>query len=141
MAGDATFGEAPTFSTDVAFSLDLSPDKKAFTATFSGIEAAIDGKSASPIATRVFSFSLPLSCAEPGQNIPFFVSGFVFSEKEAAAHVVFSVNNQTTVTDFRPTRIPISSSSSTTQPGMRQTAGSPSFFSQNGIRIQIPRST
>ena len=30
---DATFGEAPTFSTDVAFSLDLSPDKKAFTAT------------------------------------------------------------------------------------------------------------
>jgi len=31
---DATFGEAPTFNTDVGFSLALSPDKKAFTATF-----------------------------------------------------------------------------------------------------------
>ena len=100
MVGDATFGEAPTFSTDVAFSLDLSPDKKAFTATFSGLQAVIDGTSAAPIATRVFSFSLPLSCAERGQEIPFFVSGFVLSEKEAAAHLVFSVNNQTTVVDF-----------------------------------------
>ena len=49
---------------------------------------------------RVFSFSLPLSHAEPGPNIPFFVSGFAFSEKEATAHLVFSVNDQTTVTDF-----------------------------------------
>jgi hypothetical protein len=56
MAGNATFGEAPTFSTGVAFSLDLSPDKKAFTATFSGLHAVIDGTSAAPIATRVFSF-------------------------------------------------------------------------------------
>lgn len=100
MVQEATFGEAPTFSTDVGFSFALSPDKKAFTANFSGLEVVIEGKSASPIATRVFSFSLPLSGAEPGQEIPFFVSGFAFSEKEATAHLVFSVNNQTTVTDF-----------------------------------------
>jgi hypothetical protein len=100
VVGDATFGEAPTFNTDVGFSLALSPDKKAFTATFSGLQAVIEGRSAAPIATRVFSFSLPLSGAERGQEIPFFVSGFVFSEKEAAAHLVFSANNQTTVTDF-----------------------------------------
>lgn len=97
---EATFGEAPTFNTDVGFSFALSPDKKAFTATFSGLEVVIEGDSASPIASRVFSFSLPLSGAEPGQEIPFFVSGFAFSEKEATAHLVFSVNNQTTVTDF-----------------------------------------
>ena len=100
MMEDATFGEAPTFNTDVGFSLALSPDKKAFTATFSGLQAAIDGPSAAPIATRVFSFSVPLSGAEPGREIPFFVSGFAFSEKEATAHLVFSVNNQSTVTDF-----------------------------------------
>jgi len=100
MMQEATFGEAPTFNTDVGFSFALSPDKKAFTANFSGLEVVIEGNSASPIATRVFSFSLPLSGTESGQEIPFFVSGFAASEKEATAHLVFSVNNQTTVTDF-----------------------------------------
>jgi hypothetical protein len=100
MMQDVTFGQAPTFTTDVGFSFDLSPDRKAFTATFSGLAAVIVGTSAPPIATCVFSFSLPLSCAEPGQQIPFYASGFVLSENEASAHLVFSVNNQTTVTDF-----------------------------------------
>ena len=59
MMQDATFGQGPTFNTDVGFSFDLSDDRKAFTATFSGLEAVVDGDSASPIATRVFSFSLP----------------------------------------------------------------------------------
>jgi len=99
-AGDATFGQGPAFSTDVGFSLAVSPDKKAFTANFSGLEAVIDGKSASPIATRAFSFSIPLSGAWPGQEIPFFVSGFAFSEKGANAHLMFSVNDQTAMTDF-----------------------------------------
>jgi hypothetical protein len=99
-AGDATFGQGPTFSNDVGFSLAVSPDKKAFTANFSGLEAVIDGKSASPIAARTFSFSIPLSDVCPGQEIPFFVSGFAFSEKGANAHLMFSVNDQTAVTDF-----------------------------------------
>jgi len=97
VAGDATFGQAPTFNTDVGFSLALSPDKKAFTATFSGLEAIIDGKSAAPIVTRVFSFSIPLSGADAGQEIPFFVSGFAASEKGANAHLLFSVNDQSIV--------------------------------------------
>lgn len=100
MTQEATFGDAPTFNTDVGFSLTLSDDKKAFTASFGGLAVVIDGTSASPIASRVFSFSLPLSGAQPGQEIPFSVSGFAFSEKEANAHLVFSVNNQTTVVDF-----------------------------------------
>ena len=97
VTGDATFGPGPTFSTDVGFDIALSPDKKAFTATFGGLEAIIDGKSAPPIVTRVFSFSIPLAHAEPGQEIPFFVSGFAVAEKGANAHLVFSVNDQSSI--------------------------------------------
>ena len=102
VTGDATFGPGPTFNTDVGFDIALSPDKKAFTAMFSGLEAIIDGKSAPPIVTRVFSFSIPLAHAEPGQEIPFFVSGFAVAEKGANAHLMFTVNDQST-TAYLPT--------------------------------------
>ena len=36
MTQDAAFGQAATFNTYVGFSLAVSSDKKAFTATFSG---------------------------------------------------------------------------------------------------------
>ena len=94
---DATFGPGPTFSSDIGFDIALSEDKKAFTATFGGFEAVIDGKSASPIVTRVFSFSIPLTDAKPGQEIPFFVSGFLAAEKGANAQLVFSVNEQSSM--------------------------------------------
>jgi len=97
---DATFGQAPTFNSEAGFSIAVSPDKKAFTATFSGLAVSIDGKSSAPIVTRTFSFSLPLSGADPGLEIPFFVSGFVIAEKGANGHLVFSVNDQTIVADF-----------------------------------------
>lgn len=99
-AGDATFGQAPTFNTDVGFSLDVSQDKKAFTITFGNLAVSIDGKSSAPIVTRLFSFVLPLSGVDPGLEIPFFVSGFVSAEKGANGHLVFGVNEQTMVTDF-----------------------------------------
>jgi hypothetical protein len=97
VTSDATFGPGPTFNTDVGFDIALSPDKKAFTATFSGLEAIIDGKSAPPIVTRAFSFSIPLKDAKPEQEIPFFVSGFAVAEKGANAHLVFSVNGQSSI--------------------------------------------
>jgi hypothetical protein len=97
VTSDATFGPGPTFNTDVGFDIALSPDKKAFTATFSGLETIIDGKSAPPIVTRAFSFSIPLKDTEPGQEIPFFVSGFAVAEKGANAHLVFTVNDQSTI--------------------------------------------
>jgi hypothetical protein len=100
MALDAAFGQAAKFNSDVGFNLAVSDDKQAFTANFSGFEVVLEGKSAPPIATRVFSFSIPLSGVDPGKEIPFAVSGFAFSEKEANAHLVFSVNNQTSVMDF-----------------------------------------
>ncbi len=97
---DAAFGQAAKFTTEVGFDLAVSDDKKAFTATFSGLEVVLEGKSGPPIASRVFSFSIPLTDADPYKEIPFAVQGFVVSQKEANAHVVFSVNNQTTVMDF-----------------------------------------
>jgi hypothetical protein len=99
LASDATFG-GPAFSSDVGFNIGLSDDKKAFTATFSGLGVGIDAKGSTPIVTRVFSFSLPLSGADPGMEIPFFVSGFVLSQKGANGHLLFSVNDQTLVVDF-----------------------------------------
>jgi hypothetical protein len=99
LASDAMFG-GPSFSSDVGFNIGVSDDKKAFTATFSGLGVSIDAKGSAPIATRVFSFSLPLTGADPGAEIPFFVSGFVLSQKGASGHLLFSINDQTVVVDF-----------------------------------------
>ena len=136
VTGGATFGPGPTFNTDVGFDIALSPDKKAFTAMFSGLEAIIDGKSAPPIVTRVFSFSIPLAHAEPGQEIPFFVSGFAVAEKGANAHLMFTVNDQST-TAYLPTESNEGLSiSSGTRLRTRPRPELPFSFSQTGIRNQ-----
>jgi hypothetical protein len=97
--GDATFG-GPTFNSDVGFNIGFSDDKKAFTASFSGLVVSLDATGSAPIVTRVFSFALPLSGADPGVEIPFFVSGFVFSQQGANGHLLFSVNDQSMIVDF-----------------------------------------
>jgi hypothetical protein len=99
MANDATFG-GHTFNSDVGFAIDFSDDKQAFTVSFSGLVAIINVKGAAPIVTRSFSFSLPLSGAESGDVIPFFVGGFAFTEAGANGHLLFSVNEQTLLVDF-----------------------------------------
>jgi len=109
--GDATFGQAPTYNSDAGFVLAVSGDKKAFTATFggSGLEVRLDPRAVpvsgqvearTPVSARAFSFSLPLSDAAPGTEIPFFVDGSVICENGANAHLVLSINDQTTVVDF-----------------------------------------
>jgi hypothetical protein len=136
VTSDATFGPGPTFTTDVGFDIALSPDKKAFTALFSGLEAIIDGKTAPPIVTRVFSFSIPLTDAKPGQEIPFFVSGFAVAEKGANAQLVFSVNDQSSMA-YLPTKSDEASSiSSNTRLRTRLRPKLPFFFLQTGIRNQ-----
>jgi hypothetical protein len=99
--GDATFG-APTFNSDVEFDINISDDKKAFTAAFSGLGVSLDAPGSAPIVTRLFSFALPLSGADLGLEIPFFVSGFILSQEGANGHLLFSVNNQSMVVDFPP---------------------------------------
>jgi hypothetical protein len=98
--GDATFGKAATFNSDAGLVLAVSDDKKAFTATFSGLGVSLDPKSSIPVASRVFTFVLPLSGTTADTEISFFVSGFAFSEKAGNGHLVFSVNDQTMVADF-----------------------------------------
>jgi hypothetical protein len=97
---DAKFGQAPTYNSDVGFVIAVTDDKKAFTATFSGLAVTLDPNSSTPVVGRAFSFSLPLSDAAPGTEIPFFVQGFVLCENGANGHFVFSINDQTTVVDF-----------------------------------------
>jgi len=97
---DATFGRAPTYNSDVELSLAISDDKKAFTAAFSGLEINLDPKSSAPVVSRTFTFVLPLSGTTPDTEIPFFVSGIIASESGANGHLLFSVNDQTTVIDF-----------------------------------------
>ena len=99
MGNDATFG-GPTFNSDVGFSLDRSDDKEAFTATFSGLIVSFGFKGSAPIVTRVFSFAIPLWGADAGTEIPFFVSGYVATEKGANGHLLFSVNDQSWSVDF-----------------------------------------
>jgi hypothetical protein len=96
----AGFGQAATFNSDVGFDLAVSDDRKAFTATFSGLAVSLDPKPSAPVVARVFTFVLPLSGATPDTEIPFFVSGFVKSENGANGHLVFSINDQTTAVDF-----------------------------------------
>jgi hypothetical protein len=69
------------------------------------------------------------------------VSGFVASEKEATAHLVFTVNDQSTVADF-----PADSNIDFVQPhkytvGDAADVRAPSFSSRTGIRNPTQGST
>ena len=98
---DTTFG-GPTFNSDVEFDINISDDKKAFTAGFSGLGVSLDAPGSGPIVSRVYSFALQLSGANPGMEFPFFVSGFISSQEGANGHLLFSVNDQSIVVDFPP---------------------------------------
>jgi hypothetical protein len=98
--GDAKFGDGQTFDSDVGLALAVSPDKKTFTASFGRFETVIGPTAQAPIVSRSFSFSVPLSGAAPGTEIPFFVQGFILCEKGADGHLIMVINDQTTVVDF-----------------------------------------
>ena len=58
-SADVTFGEKPTFQSHDKFEYGLSPDKKAFTLTFSDLEVGIDGgKMPDQAANRMRSAAL-----------------------------------------------------------------------------------
>lgn len=101
MGNDLTFDSAP-FNSSVRFDIDISSDKKAFTATFgdAGLGVDLGVKGTAPIVTRAFSFALKLSGAEPDSEIPFAVQGAAGVEQGANGHLLFSVNDQSIVVDF-----------------------------------------
>lgn len=114
-SADVTFGEKPTFQSDDKFEYGLSPDKKAFTLTFSNLEVGIDGgklpdqvakrmRSAAvkaPVVTRVFSIVIPVNDGKPIKT-SFFANGYVLTEEGAHGTLLFSVNGQNTLVRFGP---------------------------------------
>lgn len=95
-----SFGQAPTYHSDVQFELGVSPDKHAFTLTFGNLQVAVQsGKSSAPTATRLFYLALPLEDGGKGVEIAFRVSGFVLTLEGATGTMVFSVNGKTIVAD------------------------------------------
>jgi hypothetical protein len=95
-----TFGQIPAKQGDVPFALDVAPDKRALTFTFSDLEIKVGGgKSPATTAARVAPFVLPLDGDDERAEIEFVVQGHIFTNEGATATVVCSVNGQTTVTD------------------------------------------
>src|SRR5258705_9429992 len=61
-SGGVTFGDKPTFQSTDKFSYALSPDKKAFTLLFEGLEAEVaNGGDPPPVISRVPPIVLPFT--------------------------------------------------------------------------------
>ncbi len=96
-----TFGGVSTYQDDAGADLGVSDDKRAFTLTFSDLQVSLDaGKGAAPIASRVFSFIMPIEGDEKNAEIEFNASAFVITEGGGTATIVLGVNGQSTVADF-----------------------------------------
>jgi hypothetical protein len=106
-AEGVTFGAQPAFSSE-QIDYHLSDDKKSFQITFDRAIAAgvgpvsFDGvpKSDAPVNTRVYSAVIPAM----GKNVKtaFVVNGFGSTEAGANTVLVMSVNDQHSVTHFKP---------------------------------------
>ncbi|HET8658460.1 MAG TPA: hypothetical protein VFM55_05615 [Micromonosporaceae bacterium] len=97
----ATFGQQPTYASTDDFDIAVSEDKRAFTLTFTNMLAAVDaGTLPEPVATRTFSFVMPLESAPDTVQISFVVSGFALASKAANGYAVLSVNGRTGVLEF-----------------------------------------
>src|SRR5215207_4872887 len=95
-----TFGKIPAQQQDVQYALNVSPDKRALTFTFSDLEVQVKGgKSPAATATRLVALVLPLDGDEERAEVEFIVQGHVLALDGATATVVCSVNGQTAVTD------------------------------------------
>jgi hypothetical protein len=94
------FGKIPAKQGDVQFDLNVAPDQRALTFTFSDLGIQVKGgKSAATTSSRVASFILPLEGDEERAEIEFIVQGFRATTEGATATVVCSVNGQTAATD------------------------------------------
>jgi hypothetical protein len=96
---DPIFDTAP-FNSDTSFIFSVSPDQKAFDASFGGLAVTHGIKGFAPIVTRTFSFSVHVSAADQGSEITLFISGFASTMPGANAHLLFSVNDQSMIVDF-----------------------------------------
>jgi hypothetical protein len=93
-----TFGQGPTYQSGEGAQLAVSGDKKAFTLTFSNLQAVVDGEIT--VATRAYSLVLPLEGDEKKATIAFHVNAGVLTKAAATATLAFDVNGQTAVSNF-----------------------------------------
>jgi len=100
--GDVTFGPRPTYASDDDFELAVSSDGKAFTLTFSKLEAILDDDQ--PAVGRVFLLVLPVDSGGCGVDITLAAQGYAITTGGASGYAVMSINGQTSM-KFFPSRI------------------------------------
>jgi len=99
-----TFGKVSGYQGKDKFEIDISDDKRAFTLSFSDLQAAVDGgNGGAPLATHDFSLVIPLQddgkASKDKVEIEFAVNGGMVTTEKATASAMLSVNGQTTVVD------------------------------------------
>lgn len=113
-AADVEFGSKASYASSDAFDLAVSDDKKAFTITFSDLEASIGNaklpaklaatakkaKGDAPIVSKVFSLTLPIK-SEKSAYVPLYLQGYALVTPGSRATLVFSANGQNTVVPFK----------------------------------------
>ena len=98
---ETTFRSPTTYTSAQGVDADVSSDGKAFTIRFAAMEAKVEaGNSASPVATHVFPFVVPVDGGGDGVKISFAASGYAFTTAGASGYAVVSVNGQTSTMRF-----------------------------------------
>ena len=95
-----TFGRGPTYQSGEGPQLAVSEDKKAFTLTFSNLQAAVVDSGETAVAMRAFALVLPLEGDDKKATITFAINAGVVTKAAATATLVFDVNGQTAVSNF-----------------------------------------
>jgi hypothetical protein len=102
------FGEVTTDDLGDTMDLSIDRDRRALTARFSALEAAVGDPTAEQVTTRSFSMTVPLVAGAKGETISFAVQGYAFGEKDggenedmnASGRLTLTVNGRTTVEHF-----------------------------------------
>lgn len=99
-ASTVTFGPIVAADPELAFDVSVSDDKRAFTITFAGFVAALDGRGASSSEARLFSIPIPVDRGGGQAEIEFATTGFALTTQGGTATIVLSVNGHSVLADF-----------------------------------------
>ena len=106
---DLKFGNSLTFPPGPMHDYAVSPDGKAITVTFSGLQVIADdgrsdegaprGEPTDPVVTRVFSMVIPVTNGSPTEAA-FHFQGFALTNEGGHATLIVIINGQSTIFDF-----------------------------------------
>ena len=129
MANNTTFG-GPTFNSDLGFDIGFSDDKKAFTATFSGL-GSVSSASDRGLRQSSHAYFLLLSrCRAPTRvwRFPFSFQALFLARRVRTAICCSASTIRAWSSIFQKTRTTISSNNSTTKSALPPSFGL-AFFS------------